>query len=404
MVNSIGTAVKGGSGGAAAVSWMGYDGSKDGSPISLGTGTTGTTRPIDVAVLSSSRAIVSFSNNANSEFATVALLNISGTEPVLMGSLLVINSANTQAPRITAIDSRYAAIMYVESGAKGQIVDKDAGGTDIIGTVGSQQDLSGNISMPNSGDCDIDLFDSTHIIAVYKDNASSDLFGSVITVNTTTGAMTDNTPATLFSGTLDPNRAVHVNMFSSTQFAASIVDTTPRGVIAMGSLSGTTVTPLADSSGDSDIATIYPILPWVLDDESIVGAGVIHTGDTRLPSYFKVNDWNGSSLSQNRACAPGGTNTAMYKMETVDGDEYFLGISRSALVTSNGDYILRGGSYGGTTNVMSLSETPVDINIVGHNQAPNIYFANIVPIDGTKAIIIARNNSDGIVKAYIANQ
>lgn len=392
----------GGIGGAPAVSWLGYDGSSDGSAITISTSTCDRIR--NIAILSSSRAIIAYPDANNSDFVTVALLNVSGTAPVLMGSILVANSTtDADSVSIVGVDSQYAALVYDATGAFGRIIDKDGGGTDIIGLVGSEQDLSTNINVATtSNSFSVDLLDSTHLISIFEDSGSNDLYGSVITINTGTGAMTDNTITNLHAGTLSTSCASQVKAYSSTHFIATASESLNL-IFAGGSVSGTTITAI-DSVNTERGLTAGCVLPFISNDETVVICPYVSrelAEGSNLLIYDYDDTAGASAITATRSSGLLGQSAAPYHMETVSSDEYFL--VATYIGGGSDNLALRGAKYDMTDEFFSMGAALADTGVVLNSTTLDADWLVMAPITGTKALVLFSTTGD-VLKAYIANQ
>ena len=70
---------------------------------------------ISVAALDSSKAVVTYTDNGNSSYGTACVLSISGTT-VTAGAPVVFESANSPYTSVAALDSSKAVVTYQDDG------------------------------------------------------------------------------------------------------------------------------------------------------------------------------------------------------------------------------------------------------------------------------------------------
>lgn len=225
-------------GGDSAVSWLAYDGTLDGSALSYSAGGT-IGGYFDTAVLSTTRAIFAYRRTSDN-YGLVNLVDISGDTPSVLDTL-VFKSGSTTEKRICKLDSTHALVIYETSGNEyGRVIDIDGGGTDTMALVGSEH----SFTVPDNIYAtlwDIDTIDSSNVLFSWWDQtAPSDLEAMVLGVNTSTGALTENTLYTL-STAANQNAHLRVNVYDTGKFTVGVNSTTAIGLIVSASFSGTTI-------------------------------------------------------------------------------------------------------------------------------------------------------------------
>ncbi len=396
--------------GVVDASWLLYNGSSDGSPVALGTVAQSSPidRGLDMAILSSTRAVIAMPDSNNSQFGTAVLIDISGTTASVLDTF-VFQSIAMEEVKIATVDSRYAVVYYLDSGGteRGRVIDTDS---DTLANVGSEQNLSGtiNIGVSVGGRWDFEFIDTDEHVGVFRnESASSNLYGLVIGINTGTGALTLNSAVQLSVSNLSNSLRVGMKALSTTVFLMNgnfgvSPNDFPQAIT--GSKSGTTI-----SAGTNQQVASIRIRqlnnPSVNDAGDTVYSSSTSSADTN-PGVIQIIPVSGTTLSSPIARGTAVNTTAsnsvnaayMLYMETIGTLEYFVGISYDGSVD---DFAFSGFEFDTDTELLRHSGTFTFAAIRGDA----IDNCAIEKISSDKVILAGKDsNNSNRVTMYTANR
>lgn len=381
-------------------SWFAYDGSKDGSPVSLGTftnGSVGLAQSIDTCILSSTRAVVVLSDDNNSSYPTAILLDISGTTPSVLDSLVLKSAAGTFV-RCAKVTSRYFAVQFESTGGKGRVVDTDG---DALVAVGSEQTATYH---DTSGRYGLGEWASDKII-VARRNAATTLGVSVISVDVGTGGMTYNAEDTQTVPTIG-TAIVDVDVLDTSNVLVSFQDGSSLHMDVWSvAISGTTPTIAASVTGESSPAstpTDYYVSATEAGDYFFLSP---LGGSTESQAAYS---WNGSAATLEKSMPSQAIEPGMLTyMETVSGYQYFMKYYQTAnpldasLSTGRRPRLkayrrkITGSKFFYPSDVTKLIENTATDN--------DTYTTDLRRISATKLLAVYRIDT-GAYKVFIANQ
>ena len=147
-----------------------------------------------VASLTSTKAIVVYHDTGNSYYGTASILDVSGSSTITAGTPVVFNSAGTWHPSVSMLTSTKAIVAYKDSGNSyyGTASILDVSGATI--TAGPPEVFE----TANTFFASVATLESTRAIVVYKDSGNSSYGTSCILDNS---ASATNLTATNFAGT-----------------------------------------------------------------------------------------------------------------------------------------------------------------------------------------------------------
>jgi hypothetical protein len=383
---------------ANLISWTLYDGSKDSSPVSLGSflsTTTGAAPSTDVTMLSSSLAVVVLIDTNNSDFPTAVLLDISGTAPSVLSSIVVKSAAATTI-RVTKIDSRYAVVQFESSGSKARVLDTNS---NTLTLVGSEQTATYGDSNGFYSICNLT---STQFV-VFRKVTSTSIGCSVVDVNTGTGVVTYNTEVTLATSTLTTQSRFLATEVNTTKILVTYhLGTTEQCLTKIVTISGTTPT-FVSGNLTTNIFGANPVEQFTCLTEAV--------------DYFFISFWGTGSSDPNcliagttsGASSSGETNHLMLGrgpilyMETVGNVQYFLHMDTVNIDASytSGTPVLRSSTRDKTRKFFQPGTTSKGIGN-GTSATYMQFNAHMRRISSSKVLITLKTSTSAHV-AYIAN-
>lgn len=390
---------------AELVSWMNYDGSKDGSPLSFSVDGY----PSDVVIMSSTRAVAVYVDAADSNKPKAKLLNISGTTPTILSSVTISTTGEDSiADGLCAgkIDSQY--LLVVGRGNTNAYVINT--GSDTLAVVGTPSNISG---LGHGTIETIAISDNINgtgkLILFYADSATGKPNVVALTPNTGTGATTAG-PAVVLDSSNNVTGGVCRSNVIATGGAYAMVCWAQTGgarYLALVSLSGTTITFENSATkltiGGSNSPRLY-VTPAAAADEVVACAFDAQLTDHGI-RYLRTSTSLAATGSATGPVIPF-TGIVAYA-ETINGIRYYLGLLNQDGGSPDLDDILSfvplkltaGGMWVPGDEAITVASTLAAFG--SQSGTPRCFKM----ISATKAILIYRDTFGGtnLVKAFIIN-
>jgi hypothetical protein len=220
---------------AATNTWGAYrffDGIETGLPSVFESATTYYT---SVAMLDSSKAVVTYTDNGNSNYGTACVLSISGTT-VTAGTPVVFESATTYYTSVAMLDSSKAVVTYQDGGNSNY-------GTACVLSISGTTVTAGTPAVfeaANSPYTSVAALNSSKAVVTYTDNGNS-YYGTACVLSISGTTVTAGTPVVFESAT---TYYTSVAMLDSSKAVVTYTDdgNSSYGTACVLSISGTTVT------------------------------------------------------------------------------------------------------------------------------------------------------------------
>ncbi len=209
-----------------------------GSTITAGTSAvfeSASTYYTSVAMLTSTKAIVTYKDVGNSEYGTACILDVSGST-ITAGTPVVFESANTSYTSVTMLTSTKAIVAYQDGGNSyyGTACILDVSGSTITaGTAVVFESATTNY-------ISVTMLTSTKAIVAYQDGGNSS-YGTACILDVSDSTITAGTPAVFESAT---TTYISVTMLTSTKAIVAYRDggNSYYGTACILDVSGSTIT------------------------------------------------------------------------------------------------------------------------------------------------------------------
>src|SRR3989344_3948139 len=168
-----------------------------------------------VSALDSTHVVAVYQDVGNSSYGTAIVGTVSGTD-ISFGAEAVFNSAASSYTSVSALDSTHVVAVYRDAGNSDY-------GTAIVGTVSGTDISFGAESVFNSALSSypsVSALDSTHVVAVYRDDSNSNYGTAVV------GTVASNTAPSISAGPSDggSSSASPTTVGSNVTFTATATD------------------------------------------------------------------------------------------------------------------------------------------------------------------------------------
>ena len=168
-----------------------------------------------VSALDSTHVVAVYRDAGNSDYGTAIVGTVSGTD-ISFGAESVFNSALSSYTSVSALDSTHVVAVYQDFG-------NSSYGTAIVGTISGTDISFGAESVFNSGTSSytsVSALDSTHVVAVYRDDSNSNYGTAVV------GTVASNTAPSISAGPSDggSSSASPTTVGSNVTFTATATD------------------------------------------------------------------------------------------------------------------------------------------------------------------------------------
>jgi hypothetical protein len=238
-------------------------GTVSGSDISYGSEyvfNSADTNNIYVSSLDSSHFVVSYSDEGNSWYGTAIIGTVSGSD-ISYGSEYVFNSAETDDPSVSSLDSSHFVVSYTDGGNSWY-------GTAVIGTVSGSDISYGSEYVFNSAETytSVSSLDSSHFVVSYADEGNS-WYGTAI-IGTVSGSDISYGSEYVFNSA--DTWESPVSFLDSSHFVVSYVDdgNSDYGTAIIGTVSGSDISYGSEYVFNSDYT--YDISVSSLDSSHFV--------------------------------------------------------------------------------------------------------------------------------------
>jgi hypothetical protein len=215
-----------------------------------------------VTMLDSSKAIVTYTDNGNSNYGTACVLSVSGTV-ITAGAPVVFESAATNYISVTMLDSSKAIVTYQDNGnsSYGTACVLSISGTVI--TAGAPVVFESAATYYTS----VAMLDSTKAIVTYMDNGNSN-YGTACVLSISGSTITAGAPV-VFERAI--TNYISVTMLDSSKAIVTYTDSgnSSYGTACILSISGTTITAGAPVVFESAI-TYYTSVTMLDSTKAIV--------------------------------------------------------------------------------------------------------------------------------------
>src|SRR3989338_6742235 len=168
-----------------------------------------------VSALDSTHVVAVYQDAGNSDYGTAIVGTVSGSD-ISFGAESVFNSALSSYTSVSALDSTHVVAVYQDFG-------NSSYGTAIVGTISGTDISFGAESVFNSGTSSytsVSALDSTHVVAVYRDDSNSNYGTAVV------GTVASNTAPSISAGPSDggSSSASPTTVGSNVTFTATATD------------------------------------------------------------------------------------------------------------------------------------------------------------------------------------
>ena len=168
-----------------------------------------------VSALDSTHVVAVYRDAGNSDYGTAIVGTVSGTD-ISFCAESVFNSALSSYTSVSALDSTHVVAVYQDFG-------NSSYGTAIVGTISGTDISFGAESVFNSGTSSytsVSALDSTHVVAVYRDDSNSNYGTAVV------GTVASNTAPSISAGPSDggSSSASPTTVGSNVTFTATATD------------------------------------------------------------------------------------------------------------------------------------------------------------------------------------
>ena len=168
-----------------------------------------------VSALDSTHVVAVYQDVGNSSYGTAVVGTVSGTD-ISFGAESVFNSATSSYISVSALDSTHVVAVYRDSGNSNY-------GTAVVGTVSGTDISFGSEAVFNSAASyytSVSALDSTHVVAVYRDDSNSNYGTAVV------GTVASNTAPSISAGPSDggSSSASPTTVGSNVTFTATATD------------------------------------------------------------------------------------------------------------------------------------------------------------------------------------
>jgi len=227
----------------------GGDGITAGTPVVFESATSEYT---SVAMLTSTKAIVTYKDNGNSSYGTSCILNVSGST-ITAGTPVVFESAYSAYTSVAMLTSTKAIVVYSDVGNSNYGTSRilDVSGTSI--TVGN----SVVYESANSGYDSVAMLTSTKAIVVYVDNGNTG-YGTSCILNVSGSTITTGTPK-VFESAYTAYTSVAMLTTAKAIVVYSDSGSSDHGTSCILDVSGSTITagtPVVYESSDSYYSSV----------------------------------------------------------------------------------------------------------------------------------------------------
>ena len=281
----------------------------------------------NVATLSSTKAVVCFTDSGDSSHGKCVVATISGTS-VSFGSEYEFSANNTGYPRPTALDSTKFVIVFQDRGDSSY-------GKARVGTISGTTISYGTVSTFNSAEAMYatpDTLDSTHIIVTYNDGGYPGTGNSVVGVISGTSFSSWGSEVT-FNASIKDSRPT---ILSSSKFVVTYRLDAGNGRVRVGNVSGSTIT-YDGSEYEYDSVQALNLGIDALDSTTFVMSAESFAGGVRGAAWSGTVSGNAITLS-NKVTFKGGNSygTSVVKLT----DKKFAIAYKDGSSSGHGDTII----------------------------------------------------------------
>jgi hypothetical protein len=334
----------------------------DSTVVPEGSGTPGvfnsaSTAYISVAALSSTQAIVTYTDQGNSSYGTTCILDISGST-ITPGTPVVFESATSYYTNVEVLSSTKAIVCYDYNLSSGRCTVLDISGSTITPGPSYQIFTGGGVN------CSVSALSSTQAILVYPDAGGDDYpRASVLTI---TGTAVAAGAELIISG--GQTGTVEVTALSSTKAVAAF--NSGNGNAFVIEISGTTATYgtiVSFSTAVSDSISLSTI--------SSTQAILIYGNRTTLRGYACVLDVSGSTVTPATPVDFSGSEINTSSVATLS--------STQAIAT----YTDAGNSLYGTSCVLDISGSTITPGTPVVFESATSWYTSVTDLSSTQAIV-----------------